>query len=67
MSEYHVDALLSNLKQLKGVHIRVGEADTTTHPYFSRKMHRLLKEIGINSTYEGKFTDVMFLLICCNF
>lgn len=53
MSEYHVDTLVNNLKSVQAIHIRVGQMDVTTHPYFSRRMHRLLLESSINSTYEG--------------
>ena len=32
--------------------IRVGAADRTVHPYFSRRMYRLLKEHHVNVSYE---------------
>ena len=52
MSEFHVDKLVSNLQGMQ-VNIRVGSNDRTTHPYFSRRMYRLLQVAGIgNSTYE---------------
>jgi len=51
MSEFHVDRLASNL-QLHDVHIRVGSIDRTVHPWFSRRMHRLLKQYDVNVTIE---------------
>ncbi len=39
MSEYHVDTLAANLKELD-VLIRVGSQDKTTNPWFSRRMVR---------------------------
>lgn len=32
--------------------IRIGAADRTVHPYYSRRMYRLLKQQGTNVTYE---------------
>lgn len=49
MSEFHVDRLAGNLK-FKDIHVRVGSADPTTHPWFSRRMQRLMISLGINST-----------------
>lgn len=51
LSEFHVDKLASNLLG-SAVHIRVGTHDLTTHPWFSRRMHRVLKSIGVNTTIE---------------
>ena len=47
MSEYWTDHLVHNLLTFRGVHIRVGGSDATTHPWFSRRMHRLLRSIGM--------------------
>jgi hypothetical protein len=52
LSEYHVDRLIGNLQTNEMVHIRVGSHDATTHPWFSRRMYRLLKKLRINSTIE---------------
>jgi hypothetical protein len=54
LHEFHVDKLISNLYQ-SIVHIRVGSHDLTTHPWYSRRMHRLLLEHGVNSTLEEPF------------
>jgi hypothetical protein len=53
MSEFHIDRLVSNLRGVD-VNIRVGAQDFTTHPWHSRRMHRLLsqKKHSINSTLE---------------
>lgn len=51
MSEYHIDKLVQNMI-LNDVHIRVGSNDMVTNPYYSRRMHRLLKDNSVNSTYE---------------
>lgn len=51
LSEYHVDRLASNL-QGRDVHIRVGSHDSTTHPWFSRRMFRVLEHLGVNATIE---------------
>lgn len=51
MGEFHVDRLIENLHDLD-IHIRVGSHDGTTHPWFSRRMHRLLQQHKINSTFE---------------
>lgn len=51
LSEYHVDRLVSNMQAMH-VHIRVGTHDNTVHPWFSRRMHRLLLQHNINSTLE---------------
>jgi len=42
LQEYHVDELAGNLRGVEKVHIRVGSGDQTTHPWFSRRMARLL-------------------------
>jgi len=34
------------------VMIRVGANDRTVHPFFARRMYRLLMEEGINVTYS---------------
>ena len=52
LQEYQVDSLASNLRSLQRVHLRVGSSDYTTHPYFSRRMHRVLAKHGVNSTLE---------------
>ena len=49
MAEFHVDKLVSNLRHMDS-HIRVGGADSTTHPWYSRRMHRLLIQQNVNST-----------------
>lgn len=51
MSEYHVDKLIENL-QFLNVHIRVGSNDLVTHPWFSRRINRLLHSYNINSTLD---------------
>ena len=51
MSEFHVDKLVSNLQNQK-VHIRVGSSDTTTHPWYSRRMFRLLNDYDIDCAIE---------------
>jgi hypothetical protein len=51
LSEYHVDHLVSNV-ETSHVHIRVGSHDFTTHPWYSRRMFRLLKSRNINATME---------------
>jgi hypothetical protein len=51
MSEFHVDKLIENL-QFLNVHIRVGSNDLVTHPWFSRRMNRVLHSYNINSTLD---------------
>ena len=51
MTEYHVDRLVQNLQKMN-VHIRVGAKDLTTHPWFSRSLHRILIHNRINSTLD---------------
>jgi hypothetical protein len=51
MSEFHVDRLVRNMRG-KDVHIRVGERDRTTHPWYSRRMWRLLRQGNITAAYE---------------
>jgi uncharacterized protein (DUF1786 family) len=51
MMEFHVDRMVSNLRSVD-VNIRVGMQDFTTHPWHSRRMHRLLQRAAINSTLE---------------
>ena len=51
LGEFHPDRLASNMAQLRA-HIRVGGSDATTHPYFSRRMLRLLQREGANATLE---------------
>jgi hypothetical protein len=51
MSEFHVDKLVSNLQNHK-VHIRVGSNDMTTHPWYSRRMFRLLNNYDIDCVLE---------------
>eukprot|EP00605_Chrysophyceae_sp_TOSAG23-4_P000665 GSChrysophyteH1.ASY1.ANO1.747.1 assembled CDS len=46
MSEFHVDQLAGNLLSIERIHMRVGSEDTTTHPYFSRRMKRVLLHRG---------------------
>jgi hypothetical protein len=46
LSEYHSDLLVSNL-QLHRVHLRVGGQDATTHPWFTRRMYRLLQNYAV--------------------
>lgn len=51
LSEYHVDRFVSNL-QGSNVYLRVGSHDSTTHPWFSRRMHRLLQQNDVSTIYE---------------
>lgn len=44
MGEYHVDRVVSNLRTMSNVHVRVGSDDQTTHSWFSRRMVRLLQQ-----------------------
>ncbi|PIK53553.1 hypothetical protein BSL78_09574 [Apostichopus japonicus] len=50
-NENDVDRLVSNLKGLP-VFARIGAADRTVHPFFTRRMFRLLTEEGVNITYS---------------
>jgi hypothetical protein len=50
MSDTHADKLMRNVQGMD-VYLRVGSADATTHPWYTRRMHRLLLEAGVNSTY----------------
>ena len=34
------------------MYIRIGDADKTVHPYYSRRMYRLLKENSVDVKYE---------------
>ena len=49
LHEFHVDQLASNLQGVDKVHIRVGSGDQTTHPWFSRRMARLLSSVHEHS------------------
>ena len=51
MSDTHTDKLMHNVQGMD-VHIRVGSADGTTHPWYSRRTHRLLEQLRVNTTYE---------------
>ena len=51
MSSYHPDKVMKNLHDMD-IKIRVGAADSTTHPWYSRRMHRLMHISGVNSTLE---------------
>lgn len=51
MSDTHVDKLMHNVQGMD-VHIRVGSADATTHPWYSRRSHRLLQQLQVNTTFE---------------
>ena len=51
LSEFHVDRLASNMASLQ-THLRVGGSDATTHPFFTRRMHRALRREGANATLE---------------
>ncbi|KAK3593447.1 hypothetical protein CHS0354_020212 [Potamilus streckersoni] len=54
--ENDVDRHVSNLKGIP-VLARIGAKDRTVHPYFVKRMYRLLKEIGVQVNYnelEGK-------------
>ena len=51
MSDAHADKLMHNVQGMD-VHIRVGGVDMTTHPWYSRRMQRLLEQLQVNSTYE---------------
>mmetsp|Transcript_37189 Transcript_37189/g.37868 ORF Transcript_37189/g.37868 Transcript_37189/m.37868 type:complete len:752 (-) Transcript_37189:83-2338(-) len=51
MGEGHVDHLISNMRGLDA-YIRVGGKDGITHPWYSRRLHRLLLSEGVSSTYE---------------
>lgn len=50
-TENDVDKLVSNLKGIP-VFARIGASDRTVHPFFVRRMYRLLKEEGVNVTYR---------------
>eukprot|EP01038_Epipyxis_sp_PR26KG_P004199 gene4199-5972_t len=43
MGEYHMDHYVTNYMYYD-VHIRVGHVDHTTHPWYSRRMYRLLAQ-----------------------
>jgi acetyl esterase/lipase len=49
--ESDVDRFASNLAGLP-VLVRVGELDGTVPPYWSRKMSRLLKDVGVDVKYS---------------
>ena len=51
MSTYHPDRLFVNLRRMD-VKLRVGTKDMTTHPWYSRRLHRILHTHGINSSLE---------------
>jgi hypothetical protein len=51
MSDSHTDKLMENVLGMD-VHVRVGSQDSTVHPFYSRRMHRLLQQVGVNSTYD---------------
>lgn len=51
LSEFHTDRFAANMAQLR-THIRVGGGDATTHPYYSRRMARLLDREGASVTVE---------------
>ncbi|KAJ1420687.1 hypothetical protein B484DRAFT_399786 [Ochromonadaceae sp. CCMP2298] len=51
MSDTHTDKLLANAQGMD-VHVRVGSADATVSPWYSRRAHRLLAQHGVNSTLE---------------
>ncbi|KAL3875128.1 hypothetical protein ACJMK2_038060 [Sinanodonta woodiana] len=56
IAENDVDRHVSNLKGIP-VLARIGAKDRTVHPYFVKRMYRLLKEIGADVNYtevEGK-------------
>ena len=52
LQEYQPDTLVANLGGMQRIHIRVGRQDYTTHPYYSRRMHRTLTAASVNSTLE---------------
>lgn len=51
IAENQADKHASNLKGIP-VMIRIGANDRTVHPYFTRRMFRLLKEYRVNVTYK---------------
>ncbi|XP_022094674.1 uncharacterized secreted protein ARB_06907-like [Acanthaster planci] len=51
IAENDADKHISNLKGIP-VLARIGALDRTVHPYFVRRMVRLLKEAGVNVTYS---------------
>ena len=51
VAENQADKHASNLRGIP-VMIRIGADDKTVHPYFSRRMFRLLKENRVNVTYK---------------
>lgn len=52
MVENHVDQLVANLQGGVDVFQRVGSHDLSTHPWYSRRMHRLLTSQGVSSRLE---------------
>ncbi len=50
IAENEVDRLASNLADIP-VLLRIGANDRTIHPWFVRRMYRVLKEWNINATY----------------
>ncbi|XP_078000966.1 uncharacterized protein LOC144453526 [Glandiceps talaboti] len=51
IAENNADIHISNLQHVE-VLTRIGADDRTVHPYFVRRMYRLLKEQKINVTYD---------------
>ncbi|CAD5122884.1 DgyrCDS11284 [Dimorphilus gyrociliatus] len=51
IAENNVNRLVSNLHDIP-IMVRVGSSDRTVHPFFSRKMLRLLKQHLLNVTYS---------------
>lgn len=51
ISENHNDKHAFNLKGLP-VFMRIGDVDRTVHPYYSRRMFRLLKENDVDVEYQ---------------
>ena len=52
MSEFHIDRLAVYNLLTYDIHMRVGSSDMTTHPWFTRRMFRLLISAGVNATIE---------------
>ena len=50
-----MDKVLANMATNERIHIRVGGQDLTTHPYYSRRMHRLLATIERKSSNQRPY------------
>ena len=63
MSEFHVDSLAANLKELD-VFIRVGSQDKTTHPWFSRRMVSVTSDVL--QVYVSLSPSIYIFVCVCN-